>query len=129
LKRQAALAAVLAVQMVFSSSAAPMTIKELKLLKGDDAPSQVLAETTVQKLENRKHRFPAQAQCLDDLFFKVSTNSSGKPDGIWFIDRQIEKVNQIDPERQVEDVISRSIEALAKHACSSSEEGKRPKEK
>ncbi len=118
--------AFLALQMVFASVAGAMTVKEFKSLDGD-AQDTVLTRLISDQLKKRTEANPAQGQCLDDQFYKVSTNTLGVPDGPLFVSVQIQKSYEKDPNgRQVEDVVKYAMNYIAKTACSATEQAKTP---
>lgn len=127
--KKAVIGVVLALQMAFSSVAGAMTVKEYKALP-DESRNKVFAQLVLNQIETRKQSNPAQAQCLDDQFFKVSTNALGVPDGSLFVKLQIEKSYEKDPNgRHVEDVVKFAMNHIANKACSSTEQAKVPENK
>jgi len=116
--------AVLALQMVLSSVAFAMTLQEFKDLPGPKQ-DRILGELISKQLDTKKITSPAKAQCLDDQFFKVSTNTLRIPDGSFYIGQQIEKSYKRDPNgRHVEDLVSRAIDRIASEVCSPTQQGK-----
>ncbi len=117
--KKVAIGAVLVLQMVLSSVATAITVKEFKDLPKEQQ-KEVLAEMVNTQLEARMKSNPEQAACMDNQFFRVSTNMSGATDGALYLVLQIEKSFEKDPtRRKLEDVVRAAMNRIANTACSS----------
>lgn len=113
---------VLAVQMVFSSAAGAMTLSEFKTLS-EEKQNKVAIQLIMNQLASRKQTNPSQIQCLNDQFFKTSTNALGVPDGVVFVGMQVQKSYEKDPDgRHIEDVVKFAMNQIANKVCPATEQ-------
>lgn len=99
------------------AGASAMTIEDYDGMPKPDRMAYLQKEITKQ-IDAKKEKNQSVGQCLDDFFFKIKTNPVGVPDGVYLVMLRLDNSRQKDSKREVEKVISSSLNYLEREVCS-----------